>query len=383
MKSVKDSAQNRKLIKVLQIGMTKNPGGLETYLMQQFDHIDHDKVMYDFVNITAEDEIVYREHIEENGGKVFGVISRHSNPIKHYWQWFTLLRKMAGDYQAIVLNSNGLTYVYPLVLGKLFGIKKRIIHSHNSGYEQPVGLLKKILIACNRILLKFSATDYFACSQSAGERMFGKSRDFPVIHNAIESRVFQHNEFSRQEMRKELDVSDAFIIGHVGRFTYQKNHSFLIDIFNEIVKRKPNSVLLLVGDSVGDTSFFDQTKEKVQRFGLEEKVQFLGLRNDVPRLMQAMDCFLFPSLFEGLCFVGIEAQAAGLPCFFSDAITKEVGITNLAHFISLETSPEEWADLILKESPIERKDMREKIAEAGYDIDREIGKIEGFYEEIQ
>ena len=374
-----DGMQQKNPVRVLQIGMTKNPGGLETYLMQQFDHIHHEKLMYDFVNITAEDEIVYRDHIEENGGKVYGVFSRHSNPVRHYWQWFSLLRKVAGNYHAIVLNANNLAYVYPLLLAKFFGIKKRIIHSHNAGFEFPVGFARKILIAVNTILLKMAATDYFACSQKAGEWMFGKNQTFRVIHNAIETRNLRYDEPIRQEARKELGVSDRFVMGHVGRFSYQKNHLFLLDIFHEVHKKKPDAVLLLVGDAVNDMSFWEQAKEKVETLGLAENVKFLGLRKDVPRLMQAMDCFLLPSRFEGLPLVGIEAQAAGLPCFFSDTITKEVGITDLAHFISLETSPTEWAEEILKKSQIPRRDTSEEIAAAGYDIEKEIGEMEKFY----
>ncbi len=374
-----DGMQHKNPVRVLQIGMTKNPGGLETYLMQQFDHIHHEKLMYDFVNITAEDEIVCRNHIEENGGKVYGIFSRHSNPVRHYWQWFSLLRKVAGDYRAIVLNANNLAYVYPLLLAKFFGIEKRIIHSHNAGFEFPVSIVKKILIAMNTILLKSTATDYFACSQKAGEWMFGKNQAFRVIHNAIETQDFRYNEAIRQKARKELGVVDRFVMGHVGRFSYQKNHLFLLDIFYEVRKKKPDAVLLLVGDAVNDMTFWEQAQAKVEKLGLTEHVKFLGLRKDVPQLMQAMDCFLLPSRFEGLPLVGIEAQAAGLPCFFSDAITKEVGITNLAHFISLETSPAEWAKEILQKSQILRRDRSEEIAAAGYDIEKEIGEIEDFY----
>lgn len=366
-------------VKVLQIGMTKNIGGLETYLMQQFDHMDHAKVMYDFVNITAEDDIVFHDKIEKAGGKVFGVMSRHSGPIRHYWQWYKLLKKVAKDYKAIVLNSNGLSYVYPLFLAKFFGIPHRIIHSHNSNFEYKVGWKKKLLIGFNKVLLNWSATDYFACSEKAGNWMFGNDHPFTVIHNAIDTTPFLYNEEIRKKKRKELGIADEFVIGHVGRFSYQKNHSYLIDIFHAFHEKHPHSLLLLIGGSVEDGSYLENTKEKVRRLGLETSVKFLGMRNDVPELMQTMDCFLFPSLFEGLCFVGIEAQASGLPCFFSDTITCELGITNLAHFISLKESPVHWADCIEQYSHISRRNMQVEIAEAGYDIDNEVQKVQAFY----
>lgn len=347
-------------VRVLQIGMTKNIGGLETYLMQQFDHLDKTKVTYDFVNITSEDEIVFKDKILQAGSHIYGVRSRHSNPIRHYWQWITLLHHIAKNYKGIVLNSNSITYVFPIFIARFFGIPVRIMHSHNSGFEQRIGFAKKVIMKMNRFLLKWGATDYFACSQLAGKWMFGEKTPFTVIPNAIDCSKFCFDSEIRNEMRKSLHIEDRFVVGHVGRFTYQKNHDFFIDIFNEIHKINPKAVLLLIGDAVGDMSYYETAKQKVQQYGLTGCVQFLGMRNDVPLLMQAMDCFVLPSRFEGLPVVGIEAQAAGLPCFFSDTITREVGITNLASFISLEDSSVDWAERILKESQIPRQDMQKK-----------------------
>lgn len=367
-------------IRVLQIGMTQNIGGLETYLMQQFDHLDKTKVMYDFVNITSEDEIVFKEKIMQGGGKIYGVRSRHSNPIRHYWQWILLLHRIAKDYKAIVLNSNSITYVFPIFIARFFGIPMRIMHSHNSGFEQKIGLAKRLIIAMNRILLKWGATDYFACSKVAGQWMFGKHSHFIVIPNAIDCAKYQFDENVRNQVRQALGIKNQFVVGHVGRLTYQKNHSFLMDIFREIHKRNSQSVLLLVGDAVEDMSFYQAVKAKVQQYHLEDCVQFLGMRNDVPQLMQAMDCFVFPSKFEGLGIVGIEAQAAGLPCFFSDTITREVGITKLAYFFPIQNNEKQWAEFIISTCKNKtRKNMEKEISNAGYDIQCEIHKIEDFY----
>lgn len=367
-------------IRVLQIGMTKNIGGLETYLMQQFDHLDKTKVMYDFVNITSEDEIVFKDKILQAGGRIYGVRSRHSNPIRHYWQWIRLLHHIAKNYKAIVLNSNSITYVFPIFIARFFGIPMRVMHSHNSGFEQKIGLAKRLIIAMNRILLKWGATDYFACSKLAGEWMFGKDSHFTVIPNAIDCAKYRFNENVRNQVRQSLGIEDQFVIGHVGRFTYQKNHSFLLDIFHEIHKQNSHSVLLLVGDAVEDMSFYRAAKEKVKQYHLEDCVQFLGMRNDVPQLMQAMDCFVLPSKFEGLPVVGIEAQAAGLPCFFADTITREVGITELVYFFSIQNNEKQWAEIIVGTCKNgKRKNMEKEISNAGYDIQSEIRKIENFY----
>jgi glycosyltransferase involved in cell wall biosynthesis len=366
-------------IRVLQIGMTKNVGGLETYLMQQFDYLDKSQVTYDFVNITSEDEIVFKYKILQAGSHIYGVRSRHSNPIRHYWQWIKLLHNIAGEYKAIVLNSNSITYVFPIFIARFFGIPMRIMHSHNSGFEQRIGFIKKIIIAINKQLLKWGASDYFACSQLAGRWMFGKDASFKVIPNAIECDKFKFDSSIRAKMRKALQVDGKFVVGHVGRFTYQKNHTFLIEIFREIHKMNSQAVLLLIGDAVNDMSYYESAKKQIAQEELTGCVKFLGMRNDVPDLMKAMDCFILPSRFEGLPVVGIEAQAAGLPCFFSDTITREVGITDLAEFISFDKSAQQWAQIINQEKYINRAFAAEKVANAGYDISNVAKKIQQYY----
>lgn len=366
-------------VRVLQIGMTKNIGGLETYLMQQFDHLDKTKVTYDFVNITSEDEIVFKDKILQAGSHIYGVRSRHSNPIRHYWQWITLLHHIAKNYKGIVLNSNSVTYIFPIFIARFFGIPMRIMHSHNSGFEQRIGFAKKVIMKMNRFLLKWGATNYFACSQLAGKWMFGEKTPFTVIPNAIDCSKFCFDSEIRNEMRKSLHIEDKFVVGHVGRFTYQKNHGFLIDVFNEIHKINPKAVLLLIGDAVGNMSYYEKAKQKVQQYGLIGCVQFLGMRNDVPLLMQAMDCFVLPSRFEGLPVVGIEAQAAGLPCFFSDTITREVGLTELAHFVSLKDSSEDWAKKITVAHAVNRKEAVNQVKAAGYEIESVAQKVQDFY----
>ena len=359
--------------------MTKNIGGLETYLMQQFDHLDKSKVTYDFVNITSEDEIVFKDKILQAGSRIYGVRSRHSNPIRHYWQWIKLLQRVSKDYKAIVLNSNSITYVFPIFIARFFGIPMRIMHSHNSGFEQSIGIAKRMIIAMNRHLLKWGATDYFACSNLAGQWMFGGKSHFTVIPNGIDCQKFDFDPVKRQEIRNRLGLSGKFVVGHVGRFTYQKNHAFLLRIFREILRVKPDAHLLLIGDAVGDLSYLNEAKAYVEGQGMQQAVQFLGMRKDVPTLMQGMDCFILPSRFEGLPVVGVEAQAAGLPCFFSDAITREVGITALAEFVSLADSIDIWAKKIVKNSLREREQSAKNVRDAGYDIKTVAKNMQSFY----
>lgn len=365
-------------VKVLQIGMTRNHGGLETYQLQQFWALDRSKVTYDFVNLHGEYDIYAQEELIAAGCKVYAVNTRRKNPLKHYYQWLKLLTKIYKQYNAIVMNVLSLEYVFPLFAAKFFGIPKRIIHSHNTGFERKIGLMRKVMINFNKILLRFSATHYFACSEAAGHWMFGNKRKFTVIHNAIEPDRFVFNKSKRKEIRHQMKLEDAFVIGNVARFSYQKNHEFLIKVFAEVVKQKPNSVLLLIGGYIGDDTYWKQCKAMVNEFGLADKVLFLGMRKDVPDLMQAMDCFVLPSHFEGLPLVGVEAQASGLPCFFSDTITREIGITERAHFIGIQDA-KVWAEQILSCTQADRKRTKEEIEAAGYDIVAEIEKVQQFY----
>ena len=366
------------MVRVLQVGMTRNWGGLETYLIQQFRHLDPARVHYDFVNITGEYDICFQQEILAAGREVYSVCSRHHDPARHYAQWYRLLQHHAGEYGAVVLNANSLEYVYPLVIAKRFGIPRRVIHSHNAGYDHPIGRARRALIAMNRRLLRASATDYLACSTEAGQWMFGAGTSYRVVHNAIDMAAYRPDPVRRAAMRQELGLGDALVLGHVGRFSYQKNHDYLLDIFAAVQRERPDAILLLIGGSVEDTSFLDAAHEKAERLGLAGRVRFLGLRDDVPALMQAMDAFLLPSHFEGLPLVGIEAQAAGLPCFVSDVVSRELAITDLMHFLPLGDASA-WTAPILAAAGRPRRDTAAELRRAGYDIEAETRKMEEFF----
>lgn len=366
------------IIRVLQVGMTQNIGGVESYLMQQFRHLDKKKIIYDFVNVKDESKIAFEDDIQAAGGHVFEIKSRRSNPIRHYWQWYRLMIRIAKDYHAIVINSNDLFYVFPLLIAKLFGIPQRIMHSHTSGSEKEMGYLRSALIFVNKFILRYCATQYFACSRSAGVWMFGENTPVTIIHNAIETDRFIFDLNKREKLRKKLKVENVFVIGHVARFSYAKNHMFLIEIFKIFHDRHPNSILWLIGGAVDDGSLFRRAKKKVHEFHLEDAVRFMGMRKDVADLYQAMDCFVLPSRFEGLPIVGIEAQASGLPCIMSKNITEEVKITDLMEFASL-ARPEEWVEKLERTMETQRGNTGQEIIDAGYDIDHEIRKVEALY----
>lgn len=362
-------------LRVLQVGMTRNLGGIETYLIEQFRHLDKSKIDYDFVNITGEYSICYEDEILASGSKIFKVVSRHKNPLLHYWQWFNILLQNKGIYDVIVLNTNSLEYVFPLVLGKIFGIPVRVIHSHNSGFENKQGLARRLLVGMNKKLLAWSANLRFACSQFAGQWMF-KDNPYHVIYNAIDIHKYDADLAVRDEMRQALNLDTALTLLHVGRFSYQKNHSFLLDIFKEVHRIQPDSVLLLVGDTTEESEFLTEVKRKIKAYGLENVVRLLGRRDDVNKIMQAADVLVMPSFFEGLTVVGIEAQASDLPLLLSDTVTKELGLLPSTQFISLEVGPTAWAEAIVNSKQHNRQSRYEELKAAGYDIGNETERVE-------
>lgn len=363
------------VLRVLQVGMTRNLGGIETYLIEQFRHLDKSKIDYDFVNITGEYSICYEDEILASGSKIFKVVSRHKNPLLHYWQWFNILLQHKGVYDVIVLNTNSLEYVFPLVLGKVFGIPVRVIHSHNSGFENKQGLARRLLVGMNKKLLAWSANLRFACSQFAGQWMF-KDNTYHVIYNAIDIHKYDADLAVRDEMRQALNLDTALTLLHVGRFSYQKNHSFLLDIFKEVHSIQPDSVLLLVGDTTEESEFLTEVKRKIKAYGLEHVVRLLGRRDDVNKIMQAADVLVMPSFFEGLTVVGIEAQACDLPLLLSDTVTKELGLLPSTQFISLDAGAKAWAEVIVNSKQHNRRSRYEELKAAGYDIGFETERVE-------
>lgn len=364
-----------RVLRVLQVGMTHNLGGIETYLIEQFRHLDKSKIDYDFVNITGEYSICYEDEILASGSKIFKVVSRHKNPLLHYWQWFNILLQNKGVYDVIVLNTNSLEYVFPLVLGKIFGIPVRVIHSHNSGFENKQGLARRLLVGMNKKLLAWSANLRFACSQFAGQWMF-KDNPYHVIYNAIDIHKYDADLIVREETRNALGLHTELTLLHVGRFSYQKNHSFLLDIFKEVHAIQPDSVLLLVGDTTEESEFLTEVKRKIKAYGLENVVRLLGRRDDVNKIMQAADVLVMPSFFEGLTVVGIEAQASDLPLLLSDTVTKELGLLPSTQFISLEAGPTAWAEAIVNSKQHNRQSRYEELKAAGYDIGNETERVE-------
>lgn len=368
------------MIRVLQIGMTDNWGGIESYIMNYYRNIDKTKVQFDFVNIYN-NELCFQNEIEQLGGKIYKVSSYYKHPIKYIRELKNII--IDNNYEIIHCNMNSAVFLYPLIAAKIAKAKVIIAHSHNSSSDK--GVIKALLHNINKHFIPFFANKFFACSNKAGKWFYSskilKSNDYYVIKNSINTNIFRFNDNIRKEKRAELKVADnTILIGHVGRFNKQKNHIFLIDVFNEYHRNNKNSKLLLVG--IGPLK--EKVESKVKELKLIDNVLFLEQRKDVNELMMAMDVFVLPSLYEGLPLVGVEAQAAGLPCIFSDSITDEIKISNNAQFVSLRDNIEKWSNILGKYTfKYNRSKEFKRVKAFGYDIEDSCCFLISLYEKIR
>ena len=350
-------------------------GGIESVIMNYYRHIDRSKIQFDFFCSEKSTDIPYKE-IEELGGTVT-LIPSYSQVFKYQ----KVLKEKLKGYK-IVHCHLGTMAVFALKAAKTADVPVRIVHSHSTSNKQEFvrNLMKNML----RPMSKIYATDYMCCSELAGRWLFGdKVYDegkVYLLNNAIDLEKFTYNEQLRNRKRKELDIDqDTFVIGHIGRFVEQKNHRFLIDIFNEVHKQIPNSLLLLAGQG----PLMDEIKEKVNQLNLKKNVMFLGQRSDVNELFQAMDVFCLPSLYEGLPVVGVEAQASGLPCLFSNDMTKETKVLKTTKFLSLKQNIKEWIISIIQfANSHQRCDTSIEITNKGFNIKSEVDSLEKYYANI-
>ena len=348
-------------------------GGVESVIMNYYRYIDKNKIQFDFICDSDSTDIPYKE-IEDMGGKVV-IIPPYQNIIKYHKKLKEVLKK--GKYDIVHSHINTLS-VFSLFAAKCANIPIRIAHSHSTTNkeEKKKNFLKQIL----RPYSKIFATNYFACSEYAGRWLFGdkefnKGNVF-ILNNAIDTEKFKFNEKIRDKIRKKLNINEnTLVIGHIGRFVKQKNHDFLIDIFNEVQKERKNSILLLIGQGPLQENIIN----KVKKLELQDKVLFLGQQKNVNEIYQAMDVLVLPSLYEGLPVVGVEAQASGLLCIFSDSMTKETKILDTSEFISLNSDTDIWKKRIINSSNYVRLDTTEILIENGFDIRKESLKLEKMY----
>ena len=355
-------------MKVLQVGLSYNPGGIESCIMGYYSELLKKGVRFDFVCMY--ESLAHEDKIKEMGGTIHYMANIKKHPFQFSRQLRELIKK--EQYDIVHVNMLSAANMVPLKVAHQMKVRRVIAHSHNS--SSP-GILRNILHAMNKRRITKYATDYFACSKLAGAWLFPKeiykrADQVQIIHNAISVDKFSYREDEKAAIVRELQLQDAWVIGHVGRFEEQKNHLFLLEVFQEVARREQDAILLLIGEG----ERLEAMKDKVSQMHLEERVRFLGVRSDVAQLWKGIDVFLFPSLFEGLPLVVIEAQAAGVFTILSDSITKEVQVTDQLEFVSLHQSAKEWANVLCKykerqKSEANNAKIREEFEHAGYSIE--------------
>ena len=365
---------DNKQIKIAQIIGKWVGGGVEAVVMNYYCQIDKTKIQFDFICDDDSTNIPYEE-IEALGGKVILI-----PPYQHVFKYHKELKRVLkeGKYKIVHSHINTLS-VFSLFAAKCVGVPVRIAHSHSTTNkkEKKKNLMKQLLRPFSRLF----ATDYMCCSELAGRWLFGDKEydkgNVYLLNNAIDVDKFKYDENVRKEVRNELGIKDdTFVVGHIGRFVEAKNHLFLIEIFKEIYIKNKNSVLILAGQG----SLQNNIKDKVEQLGLKDNVIFLGQRDDANRLYQAMDVFLFPSLYEGLGMVLIEAQCSGIPCVCSNEVPVEAQITKNVACINLNETSDRWVEEILKMYNIVRRtNQEEAVRKRGYDIKKEVRILEQIY----
>lgn len=360
-----------KPVRVLHIVGAIAPGGLENFIMNLYEQIDREQVQFDVI-IHARKENDYVEQIEAMGGKVYTLPRLTSKPIQNLIQIYRIVKKQ--QYPVVVRHTPNALVTPQLLVARLGGAKT-ICHSHS--VTDPQKTAHKL----GRLLMKVATTNRVACSEAAGKWMFGK-QDYEIVQNAINIQKFEYSKEKEQKVREEFKLADKKVYGHIGNFAEVKNHMYLLSIYKEILDRDKNAVCFCLGEG----SLRTQIEAEIERLGIADRVILTGVRHDAENFMSCFDVLIFPSIFEGLPLTLIEAQAAGLPCLISDAITKEVVVTeHLVEMRSIKEPAELWAKRaveIANQEELDRSCQYELIAKHGYDIKKLAKWYEQYFKKL-
>ena len=357
-------------IRVLQINSgSRSFGGVSSFLYNVYTNIDRKQVQFDFLSPNVTTYGIHRDEIEEMGGRIYelgvtgNILTKKTGLYKRLSQFLA-----QHKYFIVHINSGNFFFnLFAVLAVRKAGVPCRIVHSHNAG-DTSRSRIKKAAFEALKPQLEKNATMLLACSRKAARYMFTdktvKAGKVEIVKNGINADRFHFDPEVRQAVRRELGLTDQFVVGHVGRFFKQKNHAFLIRIFEKIHETEPESVLLLFGKGDLEPEIKDLVKER----GLTSCVRFMGEVADIERMYQAMDVFVMPSFHEGLPVSCVEIQAAGVPCVLSDTITEEIRIEDSMQFLSLKQSPEEWAAAALSKKGCRDLDGYENVIRSGYAI---------------
>lgn len=346
--------------------MDGKAGGIDKYLLHFLDEVWNDDVEIDFLTNDISPEL--KKQLADYHSHLYQIASL-KHPVKQYRQVCQIIKKR--KYDIAYFNISTAIDCIAAFAAKHMGVKERILHSHSSGNDCENMVVRTVFNIINIVCRQFlftAGTKFCGCSVKAGYWIFPKkivdSPDFEVVFNAVDRTCFSYDESLRDKTRKELDLENKLVIGHIGNFCYAKNYPFLIQVFREIKRRRKNAVLLLAGTGVE----MQMIKDMVHEFGLDDSVKFLGWQRDTNRLYNCMDIFVLPSRFEGLPVVGVEAQSTQVSVILSDTITSEAKIQDHCYFLSIKDGPDKWAEFILEKCEYDRKKVKLLDEAENYDL---------------
>lgn len=363
------------MYRVLVFGMTENPGGVESFLINYYYHIDRNKIQFDFL-CNSYKPVAYENELEKLGGRCFHIVARSVNYRKYKQELNKIFREHASEWNAIWINVCSLANVDYLRKAKEYGIKRRIIHSHNS--QNMDSKLRGLLHLWNKRNIKNLATDYWACSKDAATWFYSRNelQHAIVIHNAIDINRMKFDKEKRKAIREKYDWNGKYIIGNIGRLHFQKNQTFILDVFEKYHMAHSDSILVLIGQGEDE----QMLKNKAKKLGLSNWIIFAGVQDDIQMWLSGFDLFLFPSKFEGLSIAALEAQANGIPVLSSKkVIPEEIKINNNFNFFILEAGVEAWSEKIDKVRTMKRETfdiVKQNFIKHGYDVETEVRKLE-------
>ena len=360
-------------IRVLHCVTAMNRGGLETFIMNYYKNIDHDRFDFDFL-VQRKGRFDYSDEIEKLGGRIYRVPAFNPLKIKNYTSAIdSFFATHAGQYDIVHAHNNSFA-MYVLRAAKKYNYPVRISHSHIADVKS--NLIRSCFVAYNKRKLNKVCNARFACSRKAGEWLFGK-KSFIIVKNAIDLKRFSFNLNTRDAYRNKLKIGEHdILLGNIGRFENQKNQLFLINVLKTLKEQNINAKLLLIGEG----SLEEKIKKCAERGGVKDDIIFTGIVNNPYDYLNAMDYFVFPSLFEGLGMVVIEAQANGLPCLVSETVVHDCKVTPLVSFLPISNgSAIKWANSIEKKTIYNRGNYIKELAKAGYDINISSKMLEEIY----
>ena len=365
-------------IKVLNFPIANAKGGITQYALKNWEYIDKSKFKFDFA--TMGEKLDFEDELIESGADVF-YITKYAEENKEVFVE-EISKILENKYDIVHIHTSYWKGFLVEEIAKKYSVPKIIVHAHTTFIDiDDIEKRNEAILLHEMKKKEFSqelATDFWACSQAAGEWLYKEEicdSNLKIMYNAIELEKFRYNKKIRTELREKLNVKDSFVIGHIGRFTYQKNHDFLLDVFLEVIKVIPEAKLMLIG--IGELK--SKIIERIKKNHISNKVIFLEKIDNVSEILQVMDLFALPSRFEGLGIALIEAQAAGLKCLVSEKIPDEAKILDSLESIPLEL--EIWVSKILDSyQGYERLDTAEILRKKGYDLEVQIKELERAYE---